>query len=788
MDFEKKYMKHKNRNVVGPITKQKQTENDGTKVTIICVTYNHEKFIAQALESFLMQKTNFKFKVFVGDDCSQDGTAKIVEKYANKYPDIIIPFLRKQNIGSKNNLLDLINNSNSKYICFCDGDDYWVDEYKLQIQYDFMEKNNSLAGCYGKTEILAPKDWYLNFYFKVCKDGKRYIPDSIPKYKYMEEIGAKDIIPLHPLHTSSVFLRWDYDIKIPEWYFYGFFGDIPLFLLQIGKSKIGYIDRVVSVYRRSDVGVHFFKNKEQHFLKTRFEFINYLLGIKEYYKSLDKDFAISLIPIIDKRINNEISSYLRVAKKEKNILAFLKIFIKFPMSMKVFSRKINEKAYYTLKNNFKNLFEKLFSKYISNGMKEAFLTLGYKNYDYNLKRNVWSKFITDVEDKKVIFLGFGPAVWELGPHRINVNSINCIVDPSASSGETRKFRNIPIYGLRYLENFDDTKYVILIAYTNNAQIRLALNILNQLKIDNYYSYAYMESQIFRNKCIKHFYLFYRYVRLWCLPNGLFNNLLLFNINACVRKISSHIFPKQYESLSKLKNSMNSQRCFIIGNGPSLNVEDLELLNNETTFAVNNIYTIFPKTNWRPTYYAICDINAYETTLEYFQKIGNDVIPWRDFAKERLFLPQKLSNIVNCDIVEFVNISYLDQHINADTDFFLYSKDLIYGVYNLRTVVNFCINIAHYMGFKEIYLLGVDCNYSGAVQYFDGSKNILLQNNNGLLNMTRAVMLEQGMKNAYEYVKNEVEKEGVKIFNASRSSKLDVFKKVKLENILNKKEK
>lgn len=118
---------------MGPETRKRFEENDDDcAVTICCITYKHEDYIRTALDSFLMQKTNFKFKIFVGEDCGPDGTADIVREYAEKYPDIIVPFLREENMGAPANLIDLCNHADSPYIAFCEGDDYWIDEYKLQ--------------------------------------------------------------------------------------------------------------------------------------------------------------------------------------------------------------------------------------------------------------------------------------------------------------------------------------------------------------------------------------------------------------------------------------------------------------------------------------------------------------------------------------------------------------------------------------------------------------------------------------------------------------------------------
>lgn len=167
---------------IGPMTIEKVKANDGTMVTIICITYNHEKFIRNALDSFLMQKTNFEFKVFIGEDHGSDHTADIIREYAKKYPDIIIPFIREKNIGAQRNLIDLCQHATSPYIAFCEGDDYWTDPLKLQKQVNFMEENKNIAVCGTRTEIKAPLDWqFADWYKKI--NGRIIIPDSNPSLK-----------------------------------------------------------------------------------------------------------------------------------------------------------------------------------------------------------------------------------------------------------------------------------------------------------------------------------------------------------------------------------------------------------------------------------------------------------------------------------------------------------------------------------------------------------------------------------------------------------------------------
>ena len=123
-------------------------------VSVICTTFNHGQYIANTLESFVMQKTNFKFEVLVHDDASSDDTAKIITEYANKYNDIIVPIIQSENQYSKGVMIIddiLIPKARGKYIALCEGDDFWTDENKLQRQIDFLEKNEEYSACVHNT-------------------------------------------------------------------------------------------------------------------------------------------------------------------------------------------------------------------------------------------------------------------------------------------------------------------------------------------------------------------------------------------------------------------------------------------------------------------------------------------------------------------------------------------------------------------------------------------------------------------------------------------------------------
>lgn len=131
------------------------------KVSVICNTFNHEKYIRDAIEGFLIQKTDFPFEVLIHDDASTDGTADVIREYEKKYPNIIKPIYQKENKYSKGEDISFkyqIPRVKGKYIAICEGDDYWSDSFKLQKQYEAMEKHPEIDICaHAAKKISANK-------------------------------------------------------------------------------------------------------------------------------------------------------------------------------------------------------------------------------------------------------------------------------------------------------------------------------------------------------------------------------------------------------------------------------------------------------------------------------------------------------------------------------------------------------------------------------------------------------------------------------------------------------
>lgn len=219
-------------------------ENKSCLVSVLCTAYNHEEYIRSALEGFVSQKTDFPFEVLINDDASTDKTAEIIREYEEKYPHIIRPFYQKENQFSKGIGYVYENvfypNARGKYLAFCEGDDYWTDDSKLQRQAEFMEAHPDYSACVHNT--------LLHYCDGSCKDQPLIAPAGD------RDLGFEQLIhgPVASYHTSSLFARKDIIIQKPDFYLvatsYGF-ADYAWGLWLGLRGKIHFIDSIMSVYR-----------------------------------------------------------------------------------------------------------------------------------------------------------------------------------------------------------------------------------------------------------------------------------------------------------------------------------------------------------------------------------------------------------------------------------------------------------------------------------------------------------------------------------------------------------
>lgn len=239
-------------------------------VTIRCITYNHEQYIRDALEGFVMQKTDFPFVAIVHDDASTDSTAAIIREYADKYPTIIMPIYEIENQYSKglDSLSQVVNKAceitNAKYYALCEGDDYWTDPLKLQFQVKFMESNPEYGLCYGRSYK------YNQVTGKIC--GTK----GNNKCSFKEIVLANCIPTATTLFKSQLFNNYQNEIEPTKknWKM----GDKPMWLWFSLNSKIHYFDSIFAMYR-------IVPNSASHFntIKKWLEFLLNAYDISLYF-------------------------------------------------------------------------------------------------------------------------------------------------------------------------------------------------------------------------------------------------------------------------------------------------------------------------------------------------------------------------------------------------------------------------------------------------------------------------------------------------------------------------
>lgn len=225
-------------------------------VTIQCITYNHEPYIRQCLEGFVMQKTNFRFEAIVHDDASTDGTAVIVKEYAEKYPDIIKPIFETENQyskhdGSLSRIMD--EHTHGKYVAICEGDDYWIDPLKLQKQVDFLEANPEYSMSHtGYTCYYQGLNIYEQTYnvsarnLRIAENTNNLIPFILDSNKYR-------------IQTCSVVIRNNSKKEVNQQLakIEGLFlmGDTQLWCFLNKVGKIHFLPEETCVYRINEGSV-----------------------------------------------------------------------------------------------------------------------------------------------------------------------------------------------------------------------------------------------------------------------------------------------------------------------------------------------------------------------------------------------------------------------------------------------------------------------------------------------------------------------------------------------------
>lgn len=311
-------------------------KKDSVLLTVFTPTYNHEKFIEKCIKNIVNQKTNFKFEMVISDDCSLDNTRDIIKKYQEKYPNIIKPIFRNKNLGPMKNFVETLNSIHTKYVAFCDGDDFWTDTNKLQSQVDFLEQNEDYSICFHRTKIF--------FENNSCEPTLH--PNNIES-----ELTIEDLLNENFMTANTVVYRWKYIEKnslkrefprkiVP--------GDYWIHLMHASLGRIHYINKVMSNYRRQSSGMWYLtsqSDKQDEFYDIYGE--RYL----NFYNNIDKKLSLNINRMLAQKkwiIEQSLKSYVHKKRYLKLKRLYRKEYKKYPNIFEniIMTFSTKEKAYY----------------------------------------------------------------------------------------------------------------------------------------------------------------------------------------------------------------------------------------------------------------------------------------------------------------------------------------------------------------------------------------------------------------------------------------------------------
>ena len=226
------------------------------KVSVLLVTYNHEKFIAQAIESALMQEVDFDYEIVIAEDCSTDRTRDIIKVYQQKNSGLIRLLLAEKNYNSNAFFVRAQQICQGQYIALLEGDDYWTSPCKLKKQVEFLDNHSECAICFHNAQVI---------YEGGSREPWNWTPETQKEFSTLEDMWMGNFIAT----CSTMFCQGLID-PYPDWYVNDkvCFGDWPLHLLNAEHGRVGYIDEVMGVYRYHSGGLYSPFNQIQKLEKT----------------------------------------------------------------------------------------------------------------------------------------------------------------------------------------------------------------------------------------------------------------------------------------------------------------------------------------------------------------------------------------------------------------------------------------------------------------------------------------------------------------------------------------
>ena len=283
-------------------------------VSVYCATYNHEKYIVKALDSILMQKVNFSLEILVGEDCSTDNTRAVLKKYESQHPGRVTVFYRDHNMNKEpiKNARDLKMRCRGKYVIALEGDDYWTDVNKLQIEVDFLEAHPEYIAVAHNCIVVDADSKPTGEQFPECKEEEytfaHYTTGIMPGQT--TTVLTRNYYRDHILDTSFV------DLSIMP-------GDRRLYFTLLSNGRVYCIQKAMSAYRHiTNGGASYSANLTRNYHKS----LEWYTAQLEYAVKINNPDAIKCAELLYcltvrdamKRKEIKISEGLKLIKKIKN--------------------------------------------------------------------------------------------------------------------------------------------------------------------------------------------------------------------------------------------------------------------------------------------------------------------------------------------------------------------------------------------------------------------------------------------------------------------------------------
>ncbi|WP_419675797.1 glycosyltransferase [Aliarcobacter butzleri] len=816
--------------------------NNRIKLSVLIPTYNREELVRTAIESVLNQEFS-DFEIICCDNASTDKTYEILEEYSKKDKRIKI-FQNDYNLGPALNWKRCLDNASGEFVHWLWSDD-WIESNFYIDAFNLMIKDNTQIVStwnYRADNLENINDKYLSWQFSYPYISGKIAAKKILLLTY--ELPLSPAAYILPLELA----KKHFYLNIPK-----FTNKLDPVNKAVGIDSLMIIGSCLdvenisilqkpSVVFRQHNNISFQLSKDgslaKMYMMSHLWFIlnnQIKLNFSEYLFLVKKVFSI-------KFTNRTIFSYLIKLLSQKVSISNTQLSIfDYPSKKAFFKRKINvilsdKFNNFDLKNKsiylapYNDVTEELYKKFSQFNPKNIVFIDNFRKgeniitaqeiqeYDYVFiyspnyemeiikllpKKNIF--LIKNLKENKYDYRRFS-GLYKLKKYISNkFREIIKIKEKSLFKNHphaiylSRNFLNINLSNKKiYLTPYNDfTRNVCKeLQKYNNSIIKYIDhrykqdNIINYFEMKNY-DYIFIDRLYVGNRNIKYLpkknkYFFYKsYSGINIYPYNLRNILksgltkyfflLYLNVTFMVRIFFAYNMrsPLHFNErkILNLKNKYEGKRAFVIGNGPSLKIEDLDKLENEITFAANKIYLAYSETKWRPTFYSVEDDIVMNEIYEDIKKIKDSgvILPIKDLRYYK-----KIDNAIYYP---------LKRHSGG------FSKNMLEGLYPGHTVTYTMLQMAVYMGIKEIYFIGLDFNY-------EFSKNIneetnIIHHKNEINHFHKDYRKPQdkwikpnieGQIKAYEIAKAFCEKNNIKIYNASRNTKLEVFQLIDFDTL------